>query len=343
MKAAVVTSPGSLEIREFFQPEPGPFEALVKIEACGLCGTTDRHLVEGRMAHHPADWYPALLGHEAVGRIVRVGEKVRKFRLGDRVTRPTALWPGTQRDGLYSAWGGFAEYGVVRDTTVAGSPEADYTSARQHVVPPELSLEDAVSAISISEVASWMEKLGDLSGASVLIGGSGFAACVMCQCARHKGAKHILVAGRSPGKWEWARANGATETLSLDGLDRERVRDITSADGVDWFLDAAGHQSVFEKGLGCLRPGGKAAIYGAPEGFSYVLPLGKAGGDFSVQMVFPADDTFFETTCRLMTGGILQASQIRTHIWHGLRALPQALEEQAAGSVLKGVLLVGEI
>ena len=91
-----------------------------------------------------------------------------------------------------------------------------------------------------------------------------------------------------------------------------------------------------------MRLGGRAAIYGAPDGFSYTLPLGAVGGDFDVKMYFPADDTFFDETCFRMSEGILNASQIRTHVWHGLEALPGAIEEQAAGFVLKGVLIIGE-
>lgn len=118
--------------------------------------------------------------------------------------------------------------------------------------PPTLSVEDAVAAISLAEVASWMEKLGSLEGKSIGIGGTGFAACVMCQCAKHKGAGQIIVAGRNPGKLERARANGATHTVEFNEAARSVVREITSK-GADWFLDAAGHQSVFEAGLGYLK------------------------------------------------------------------------------------------
>jgi threonine dehydrogenase-like Zn-dependent dehydrogenase len=339
MKAVIVPTHGKVEVRNIAEPVPGPYEALVKIEACGLCGTTDRHIVEGHQCHHPADWYPAILGHESVGRVVKVGDKVRKFKVGDRVTRPVSLWPGMQRDGLYSGWGGMAEYGLVRDTSAPGAPAPDYHSSRQHIVPPELSLEDAVVAISIAEVASWMEKLGDLKNRGIVIGGSGFAACVMCQCARDKGASHIIVLGRSPQKFAWAKNNGATHAVLLDAKTKAAVHEITDQ-GADWFLDAAGHQSVFEAGLDCLRPGGHAAVYGAPDGFAYRVPLGAAGGDFEVKFCLPADDVFFPEACARLLSGRLDATRIRTHVWHGLESVSQALEEQRAGQVLKGVVII---
>lgn len=338
MKAAVVTKPGQVAIQDIAKPEPGPCEALVKIEACGLCGTTDRHLVEGKQAHHPAAWYPAVLGHESIGRVIAVGERVQKFKVGDRVTRPVALWPGTQ-GALYSAWGGFAEYGIVRDDSVDGGPAPDYTSARQNIVPPALPLADAVLALSIAEVASWMVKLGNLQDKVIVIGGTGFAACVMCQCARAAGAREIIAFGRSEKKFCWVLDNGATQALVMDDALPDKVRAI-AGHGADWFLDAAGHQAVFDAGLRCLAPGGAAAIYGAPEGFAYRLPLGAVGGDFCVHYLAPNDDTYFPIACQRLLDGDLNADTLRTHCWAGLESMPQALADQAAGDVLKGFVQI---
>ena len=340
MKAAVVVSHGKVEIWDISPPEMGPYDAFVQIEACGLCGTTDRHIVEGHQPHHPANCYPAILGHEAVGRVVKVGEKVRKFKVGDRVTRPLALWPETQRDGLYSAWGGFSEYGIVRDSTVPGAPEPDYNSTRQNVVSPKLSLEDAVTAISIAEVASWMEKLSNFKGKDVVICGGGFSSAVMCQCARGALARNIIVVGRTASKFEWSLNNGATHAVLFDENARSAIQQITGEKGADWVLDAAGHQSIFEAGLSYLKPGGTAAIYGAPDGFSYRLPLGAVGGDFELKLYGTADDVFFDEACSRMLSGRLDATRIRTHGWKGLGSLPSALKEQAAGKVLKGLVLI---
>jgi len=340
MKAAVVTSPGHLEIQEVSRPEPGPYEALVKIEACGLCGTTDRHIVEGCQAHHPADWYPAILGHESLGRVIAVGTEVRKFRIGDRVTRPVAIWPGQQRDGLFSAWGGFAEYGIVREGDLPGGPASDYNTARQHIVPEFLSLEDAVLAISVSEVASWMTKLGDLSGKSVAIGGAGFAACVMAQCAKAAGAKAIIGVARRPEAFARLQQNGVTDVVRFGPESAASIRELLSSPGADWFLDAAGNQQVFETGLTWLRPGGHAAIYGAPEGFAYRLPLGAVGGDFSVHYLAPTDDTYFQQACKDIKDQKIDPSLLRSHVWDSLEDLPHALAEQKSGHVLKGLVRI---
>lgn len=88
--------------------------------------------------------------------------------------------------------------------------------------------------------------------------------------------------------------------------------------------------------------GGQAAIYGAPQGFAYRLPLGAVGGDFCVSYLSPTDDTFFEETGRRISSGQLDAKSIHTHTWDGLESLPKALAEQAAGDVLKGLVLIAE-
>lgn len=339
MKAAIITQPGKLEIQDINQPKPGPFEALVKIEACGLCGTTDRHLVEGVMAHHPKDWYPAVLGHESVGKVIAIGDRVKKFKVGDRVTRPVAIWPGSQGP-LYSAWGGFAEYGIVRDNTQSDGPEPDYKNSRQNVVPADMKLADAVLAISVAEVASWMEKLGSLQDKVVVIGGVGFAACVMAQCARAGGAKAIIAFGRSPKKFTWVQQNGATHALLMEDALRDKVHEIAPG-GADWFLDAAGHQAVLDAGLKCLKVGGAAAIYGAPEGFTYRLPLGALGGaDFSVHYFAPADDIYLPKACQRLISGDLDAEALRSHCWQGLESLTGAIAQQAQGEVLKGYVQI---
>src|SRR5512135_204376 len=81
MRAMVVESPGRpLAARELPIPEPGPEDVLVRVLACGVC-RTDLHLVDGDL---PLPGRPVVPGHEVVGEVVRCGERVTRFRPGDR-------------------------------------------------------------------------------------------------------------------------------------------------------------------------------------------------------------------------------------------------------------------
>ena len=92
-------------------PEPDDYEVLVKNEGCVFCNTTDRMIIDELFAT-PA--YPVVFGHEDFGTVVKVGSKVTKYKLGDRVICANAIVNGYNGE-YYSSWGGFAEYGIAGD------------------------------------------------------------------------------------------------------------------------------------------------------------------------------------------------------------------------------------
>ena len=94
MKAAVITEPGRLEIAEVPDPASGPYQALVRMLACGTCSATDLKIIDGKFG--PTD-YPVILGHESVGEVIEVGERVANLDVGDHVLRPCAVYrPATR-------------------------------------------------------------------------------------------------------------------------------------------------------------------------------------------------------------------------------------------------------
>ena len=104
MKALVITEPGRFEVQEVATPEPGPYQALMKVETMALCNATDRKLVEG---HFPGmETYPMVLGHENAGIVEKVGEKATCFKVGDRVLGGMVFDFGVP--GLVGGWGGFS-------------------------------------------------------------------------------------------------------------------------------------------------------------------------------------------------------------------------------------------
>src|SRR5688572_6783121 len=113
---------GKLEIAEVPAFEMGPYDALCRIEACSICAATDTHLVEGTFPRAFVAAPPFVLGHESAGHVTAIGPKVRNFRPGQLVVRP--WWfsgNGDRHRGLGSAWGGFAAWGIVRDSRAIAS------------------------------------------------------------------------------------------------------------------------------------------------------------------------------------------------------------------------------
>ncbi|MBI4025275.1 MAG: alcohol dehydrogenase catalytic domain-containing protein [Verrucomicrobia bacterium] len=113
MKAAILHKPGELEIAGIPTPRPNDYQTLARMEACGVCSGTDTHICEGTMPF-PID-YPSVFGHEGVGTVVETGRRVCRYKFGDRVLRPCAIYPGQWVNGLGSSWGSYAEYGLVTD------------------------------------------------------------------------------------------------------------------------------------------------------------------------------------------------------------------------------------
>ena len=120
MKGLVVTEDNKLYLEEKLPiPEIGEYEALVKNECCMICNGTDLGVIGGKVRE--VTRYPAVLGHEDAGRVVKIGKKVTSFKVGDLVVR--AGQPDNEK--FSSAWGGFAEYGIVKDYKAAMADQAD--------------------------------------------------------------------------------------------------------------------------------------------------------------------------------------------------------------------------
>lgn len=333
MKALVVPEAGRLEVRQIPAPEPGPYDALVRIEACGICNSTDLKLMAGTMFWAPP--CPFVLGHEAVGTVLKLGGKVRKFRLGDRVTRPAAFWPGS-RAGLNSASGGMAEFGVVRDGEAIkadgdSTPADDYLTARQNAVPRDLDPEHAVLAIALSETASVLKHLPDLRGRKVVVAGTGVAGLSFALWAKMAGG-FVVVLGRRPDRLARADqvgADAAVDTTAGDWLERARKACGGGADGA---IEATGDAELAGLVLELLKPDAFAASYGVPPaGIKYPRRWKDATVEEHLSYPWVAD---------LLKRGFVRPEWFLTHRWP-FGAAAEAFAQVGRGEVVKGVLTMG--
>ncbi len=198
MKAVVVERCGEAVWRETpGPPAPGPYEALVRTTAFGICNATDRHLRDCCLMGAAEEDCPFLLGHESVGDVVALGPNCRYLREGDQIFRPMLSLPG-----FGSRWGGMAEYGLVTDRRAweeDGSPAGPGGNKHQQTMPREIPPDHAVALITLKEVLSYLHSIGAREGGRVLVTGHGPVGLAAAHLARELiGAARGVVAGRRP-------------------------------------------------------------------------------------------------------------------------------------------------
>jgi 2-desacetyl-2-hydroxyethyl bacteriochlorophyllide A dehydrogenase len=341
MRALVVERPGRLSICKIRKPVVGDYDALVRIHACGICNSTDTGVIDGTMPFH--NQYPAVLGHEGVGEIVEVGKKARNLAVGMRFTRPFAILPGETRDGIASAWGGFSDFGIVRDREALesdGTREGaeHFLVKRQCRVPAKMSTLDAALAISLSEVASWMDKTGDVAGKRVVILGTGIAGLAMAFFSRLAGAEKVLVLGRRRERTDHALKCGATAGMLSDPGNVGPAREMLDG-GADFLLEAAGDATALARWIPCLRPGGRVSVYGMPPGYAYSIPLSAAPADFQFLVPSPEEHLSYPQVCDLILGGRLDTKLFRSHDWKWPDDVLAAFDAVRRREVLKGFVV----
>jgi 2-desacetyl-2-hydroxyethyl bacteriochlorophyllide A dehydrogenase len=343
MKGLVVTPDHQLEMREITQPQPGPFEALVKILACGICSTTDSELIRGTQPNHRQ--YPCLLGHEGIGEVIEAGSEVKNFKPGDWVTRPVGILPGAVRDGLTSAWGGFSEYGLVTDVkamAAAGdhSMDEDYTALRQNVLTDgrAVGLKASVLSIALAETKNWSDTLA-MAGKTVCVNGTGIAGLSLTLWAKLAGAKQVIVLGRRTERLQLARELGADEVIQIRNLSEIEIVRSLSHGGVDFFIEATGARDQMQVAVRTLRSGGTVAVYGVAPNGSFHLDWTWFPADIRFTQHEPREQDARAEVTMLIREGKVPVEKLMTHQWP-LHQFQDAFDAVAGGKVVKSMLLM---
>ena len=270
MKAAITDGNGNVWCQDVPMPQPNDYQCLCKILAAATCtGTDQKHIKNG------LPWkqqYPGVLGHESVGRVVKVGKKVRHIKPGDLFLRPTAVYSGQKLGEFTSLWGGFAEYGLVTDTEAWRQDEPAWQPhsymAFQMKLPPDLlmSAADATMLITLKETASFAASVGVRLFKSVAILGAGSVGLCMCRFAKVFGAGPLIVVARRDVQLEYARKIGADFTVNAADADMvPEVKRVTGGKGVDIVLDTTGDIRFLKTTVPMLAPDGKIAPYATYE------------------------------------------------------------------------------
>ena len=260
MKGYCVHKDGHCAIEELPVPRYGDYEALVKVESCGVCNGTDMKIIHG--VFKGIDTYPVVLGHEAVGRVVEIGKCVTSFQVGDLVLLP---FNADMPEGYTSGWGSFSEYNTVSDAeamAAAGLDVPEFAWA-QRKLPADFDPVAAAMIVTFREVYSTMKRFGFETGKSLVVLGLGPVGLSFVQFAKFMGMSPVIAIDRVPEKLEKAKRYGADLVID-NSEDPDLVKAVRTLcpDGVDFALDAVGVSSFINTALSLIKPDAKVCVYG---------------------------------------------------------------------------------
>ena len=253
MKAALYYSNSDIRIVDMPKPEIDRNEVLVKVHACGICGSDVMEWYRKKTA-------PRVLGHEVAGEIVKVGDRVEGFAEGDRVFVThhvpcnTCHYCGRGHESTCDTLrstnfhpGGFAEFLRVPEINV---------NRGMFVLPKGVSYEDATFIEPLACVYRGQRMAGMRPGDSVLVLGSGISGLLHIALARAQGAGKILATDVNPYRLDMAQKFGATSVMDAKEDIPSWVLKENNGRGVDIVVVATGARSAINQALDSVGRGG---------------------------------------------------------------------------------------
>ena len=329
--AVIQTGARKLELREFPIPEVHDDDGLLRMEACGICGS-DYEQYQGAF---PGMRFPVIPGHEPLGFIEKVGKTAAKrwgVREGDRVAVEVLLPCGfceNCRAGAYrlctgkgrmsaygytpceiepALWGGYAQHMYLDPHTV------------MHKVSPKVPAELAVMFNPIGAGIRWAVQLpGTTIGDTIVILGPGQRGLASVIAAKEAGASRIIVTGlrRDAKKLALAREFGASDTINVEEQDAvAAVREMTAGRGADVVVDVTAYATqAVTQAIDMVRRCGTVVLAGTkgPHPVENFLSDKIVGKEIRVQGALGVDFRAYAPAVRLIESGRFPLEKMHTH------------------------------
>jgi L-iditol 2-dehydrogenase len=267
MKALLLSAYNKLEVTDLAGPRAGPDELLIRVAACGICGS-DVHGYDGSTGRRIP---PIVMGHEAAGTVVAVGSAAVGFSPGDRVTFDSTVYCGACnfcRAGDVNLCNDRQVIGVSCGEYRRAGAFAEYLTVPARVayhLPDELSFPEAAMLEAVS-VALHGVRVAEMKGdETVLVIGAGMIGLLLLQSARSRSvdSMQVFVSDVDPTRLKLASGMGAEETLLASGPDlTKEIMKRTEGRGVDVVLEAVGRDETIATAIDCVRKGGTVVLVG---------------------------------------------------------------------------------
>ena len=312
MLAAVYYNNQDVRIQEMPTPEISDDEVLLKVMACGICGSD------------VTEWYrlpkaPRVLGHEATGVLAKAGDRVTKYNVGDRVfvshhvpceqcryclkghqtacetLRTTNFFPG-----------GFAQYVRVPKINVEKGI---------YRLPETMSYEEGTFIEPLACAVRGQRIASIQNDDTLLIIGSGVAGILHTQLARLKGVKRIIVADLNPFRLRLAEVAGAYATIDAAESIQQRLRESNEDRLADQVMVCAGASQAAISALECVDKGGTITFFAVPDPTVRVpLPITQLWKDaITIKTSYGASPNDLEESLAILEGKSLDVKGMITH------------------------------
>ncbi|CAN5795347.1 S-(hydroxymethyl)mycothiol dehydrogenase [soil metagenome] len=277
-QGVVATGKGEpVSVVEIIVPDPGPGEALIQVQACGVCHT-DLHYRQGAIN----DEFPFLLGHEAAGEVTAVGDGVTDVEPGDYVVLAWRAPCGQCRSCRRGRpWYCFDSANAAQPMTLADGTElspalgigafTDHTlvAAGQAVKVDSRAKPEAAGLLGCGVMAGWGAAVNTGAvqrGETVAVIGCGGVGDAAIAGAAMQGARMVIAVDLDPRKLEWAQGFGATHTVNAGEHDPvEAIRELTDGFGADVVIDAVGLPKTYEQAFYARDHAGRLVQVGVPD------------------------------------------------------------------------------
>ena len=318
-------------------PEPGHNDLLIKIRKTAICGT-DVHIYNWDSWSQKTIPVPMIVGHEYVGEVVAIGQEVKGFRCGDRVSGEGHITCGHCRNcraGRMHLCRNSLGVGVNRQGCFA-----------EYLVIPAFNAFKIPDNIS-DDLAAIFDPFGnavhtalsfDLVGEDVLISGAGPIGIMAAAVCKHVGARHVVITDINEYRLELARSMGVTRAVNVAQQDlRAVMAELGMTEGFDVGLEMSGAPAAFRALLEVMNHGGRVALLGIPPGemaidWNQVIFKGLfIKGIYGREMF----ETWYKMAALIQSG--LDLTPVITHHYH-IDDFQQGFDEMRSGHSGKVIL-----
>lgn len=264
MKALLLSSYLNLELADLPAPSPSPDEVLIRVAACGICGS-DVHGYDGSSGRRIP---PIVMGHEAAGVIAAIGNAVRDFAPGDRVTFDSTVYcgecPNCKRGnvnlcdrrqvlgvscGDYRRAGAFAEFVCVPARILYRLPD-NFPFAEAAMLE---AVAVAIHGVNLAQLAP---------DSTALVIGAGTIGILTLQALKAAGCSKVFITDLDAQRLELAGKLGATEILLSDDSLLKKILSRTNNEGVDVAIECVGRNETIAASIDAVRKGGAVVLVG---------------------------------------------------------------------------------